>query len=392
MFYGNIIGMTRAIIHIDRFLRNYYAVKERIGQRRICVPVKANAYGHGVCQIAKTSIEAGAYCLGVTTVSEGIEIRKSGVKAPILIFSPPFFDEIPEIIKNELIPFVSDDIFASKLNREAINKNKKLPVHMKIDTGMGRLGCSKENVLPLARHIATCSGLELAGTATHFAVSDSVNEEDIKYTQMQLEYFKDIIQKIKNDGIDPGILHAANSGGVILHPDSWLDMVRPGLLLYGYKSVNENDTPPEHRKNIDNLEPLEVQPVMELRTNVSLIKKIKKGDSVSYGRTWTALQDTFIAILPIGYADGFPRLASNKWQVTIGYKTYPLVGRICMDLCCCDLGPETNVNRWEEAVIFGGNSQSAAILAETTGTIPYEITCSIGKRVPREYKTAKTMI
>jgi len=400
---------TKAIIYIDRFLRNFHAIRDRIGQIRICVPVKADAYGHGALEIAKISMEAGAFCLGVATVTEGTELRKGGINAPVLIFSQPHPDEIPEIIKMKLIPFVSDVEFADALNKYAQTKENVQPVHIKIDTGMGRIGCLPEEALALARRITSSPGLELAGIATHFAVADSTDPQDIAFTHKQLTEFKKAVTAIRNEGIDPGIVHAANSGAVILHPDTWLDMVRPGIFLYGYKAVEEKNAPPEHFDKLSELIPLHAQPVMELRTTVTMIKKIKKGDSVSYGRTWTAPQNTHIAILPIGYADGFPRLASNKWQVVISGKTYPVVGRITMDQCCVDIGAEPSVKRWKEAVIFGGGGaskeasslqasslqassqlaageKSAADLAAVIGTIPYEITCNINKRVPRVYE------
>jgi len=365
---------TRAIIHLDRFKANIEAVRSRIGSRHICVPVKANAYGHGALEIAKTSLKAGAFFLGVAAVSEGKELRNAGIKSPILLFSQSHHDEIPEIIKANLSPFISDASFASALNEQAAAEKIKLSVHIKIDTGMGRIGCAEEEAVSLARHIADCSWLEPAGTATHFAVSDSADAQDIAFTQQQLARFKKAVGAIKDAGLDTGIVHAANSGAVILHPDSWLDMVRPGILLYGYKTAEENENP------------IQVLPVMELRTTVVLIKKIKKGETVSYGRTWTAAQDTNIAVLPVGYSDGLPRLASGKWQAVIGGKTYPIIGRICMDLCCVDLGTDSNVRRWDEAVIFGGSAKDAAALAAEVGTIPYEITCNVSERVPRIYK------
>ncbi|MCL2804962.1 MAG: alanine racemase [Treponema sp.] len=360
--------LTSAVIHIDRFLRNFKAVKDHVGQTRICVPVKADAYGHGAVQIAKASLQAGAYCLGVSTVYEGQELRKAGIKSPILLFSQCHPDEIPMVIKEELTPFISDEEFAAALNEQA---QKKVPVHIKIDTGMGRIGCRTEDALPLARFISSCAGLELAGTATHFAAADSAQELDIAYTMEQLACFKAAVEQIRSSGINPGIVHAANSGAIIQHPDSRLDMVRPGILLYGYKTVN-GEFP-------------EVEPVLELKTTVSLIKKIKKGETVSYGRTWTAREDTFIAILPIGYADGLPRIAGNKWQVKIGTNAYPLAGRVTMDLCCIDLGPQPKVRRWEEAIVIDNSQNNAAKLASAAGTIPYEITCNISKRVPRIY-------
>ncbi|MCL2265719.1 MAG: alanine racemase [Treponema sp.] len=377
---------TNAIIHLDNFKRNFDSIRLRVGKNtRICVPVKADAYGHGALKIAKAGIEAGACCLGVAAVSEGKKLRKSGIKAPILLFSQPHPDELPELIEADLTPFISDAEFASILNEQAKAQKIKLSVHLKIETGMGRLGCHINESAALARHITSCSSLKLAGTAAHFAVSDSAGLQDIKYTMTQLNRLKSAVDAIKAAGINPGIVHAANSGAVILHPESWLDMVRPGIFLYGYKTAEEKDLPPAYKKKLSKYEPLTAAPVMELRSAVTLIKKIKKGESVSYGRTWTAGQDTYIAILPAGYADGLPRTASNKWQVSINNETYPLAGRITMDQCAVNLGQKHNVKRWDEAVIFGGGSPDAAALAKVANTIPYEITCNISKRVPRVY-------
>jgi alanine racemase len=378
---------TRAIIHLDRFKKNIDSVKVRIGKgKSICIPIKADAYGHGAVQIAKTSLEAGAFCFGVAAVSEGLILRKGGIKAPILLFSQPHPDEIREIIKADLVPFVSDIDFASTLNEYAKSAKKKLPVHIKIDTGMGRIGCSVKEAPVLARHIAKSPWLKLTGTATHLAVSDSADRRDIEYTKKQIACFKRSVNAIRALGINPGIVHAANSGAVILHPNAWFDMVRPGILLYGYKAAEEFEAPVDHLKKLSKFKTLTVEPVMELRSTVALIKKIKKSESVSYGRTWTAEDNTLIAVLPTGYADGLPRLASNNWQVCIGEKLYPLVGRISMDQCCVNLGKKTEIKRWDEAIIFGSPDHDAAALAKITGTIPYEITCNINKRVPREYK------
>jgi len=400
---------AKAIIKLGELKNNINSVKARIGERLICVPVKADAYGHGALEIAKAGIESGAYCLGIADVQEGKELRKGGIKAPILLFSQPSPAEIADIIKENLTPFISDIDFASALNKQIEATNRqfaeilgsaaqkiKLQVHLKIDTGMGRMGCTADESLALARHIVSCPGLELAGTATHLAVSDSTENKDIDYTNMQLAAFKNSIDAIRAAGINPGIVHAANSGAVILHPDSWLDMVRPGILLYGYKTAEEEDAPPEHKKKLSEFKQINVNPVMELRSAVTLIKKIKKGCSVSYGCTWTADKDTYIAVLSAGYADGLPRLASNKWQVIINGKTFPVIGRICMDQCCVDL--QTNnmdslpdIKRWDEAIIFGDQNKNAAgkrgaaALAEITGTIPYEIVCNVCKRAQRVY-------
>jgi alanine racemase len=398
---------TRAIIHLDRFVNNFNAVRNRVGQNRhICLPVKADAYGHGALEIARAGIKAGAFCLGVSSVQEGLELRNSGIKCPVLLFSQPHPQEIPEIFSGSLTPFVSDIEFVKNLNSYASRFTgcQKLPVHLKIDTGMNRIGCPAKAARDLALYIDKCPGLTLAGTATHFACSDSTDPSDILFTNNQTSRFIEAVDAIRAAGLDAGIVHAANSAAVIFHPNTWFDMVRPGILLYGYKTIDEKNSVSFP------FEPLNVQPVMELRSMAVLIRKVNKDESVSYGRTWTAPQDTYIAVLPVGYADGLPRLASGKWQAVIGGRTYPLVGRICMDHCMIDLGLHSNVSLWDEAIIFGSlsdtgseenassysdvtrvknssknNTHDASALANITGTIPYEITCGITKRVPRVF-------
>jgi len=367
---------TRAIIHLDKFAGNFRAIRKRVGaERRICAAVKADAYGHGALAIARASLDAGASCLGVATVQEGETLRQQGIAAPILLFSQPLPGEIPRIVENGLSPLVSDGEFAAMLDDAASRANTRLSVHLKIDTGMGRLGCTPGEAPALAGRLAGSAALEYAGTATHFAVSDSTTPEDLAYTERQISLFRESLEGIRAAGLNPGIVHAANSGAIILHPDAWFDMVRPGILLYGYKAAGDHDRGS-----------LRVEPVMELRTKVVLVKEVAKGESVSYGRTWVAPRDTAIAVLPIGYADGLPRLASNKWQVRIGGGTYPLVGTICMDQCMVDLGPPPGeARRWDDAVVFGGSAPGADALAERIGTIPYEIVCNINRRVPRLY-------
>ena len=368
---------ARAIIHLDAFLRNFRAIRERVGQGRlVCVAVKADGYGHGAAAIARASLAAGASFVGVARTGEGAALREEGIDAPVLLFSQPLPAEIPEVIKNRLIPLVSDGECIAILDRTAADAGVRLPVHLKIDTGMGRMGCFPGEAPVVARQIAASAALEYAGTATHLAVADSAAPDDRAFTGRQIARFTEALDGIRAAGLDPGIVHAANSGAIILHPGAWFDMVRPGIVLYGYKAVEEAAGMPG----------LRVEPVMELRTSVVVIKPVKQGETVSYGRTWAAPQDTYVAVLPVGYADGLPRLASNKWQAVMGGKTYPLVGRVCMDQCMADIGPNPAVRRWDEATLFGGTAPSAAVLAERIGTIPYEITCNINKRVPRVYE------
>ena len=363
---------TRAIIHIDNLRRNIEVARNKIGPHpKICLPVKADAYGHGAVCLSQYALDAGVEYLAVAGVSEGAELRSSGINAPILLLSQALPEELPLIAPLELIPLVSDVEFIEEAARAAEEAKKQLTIHLKMDTGMGRLGCHPDEAVSLAKKIVSCSWLRLGGVATHLSVSDSPESDDIAYTKEQLRWFRETLASIRNAGIDPGLAHAANSGALVLHEDSYFDMVRPGLFLYGYSPV----------KNY----PLSTVPVMELRSAVVFIKKVKKGEDISYGRTWTAQEDTFIGVIPAGYADGFPCGLSSNHSVLIRGKSYPLAGRICMDQCVVNLGPETEVQRWDEAVIFGPDFINVANMAEKLNTIPYEITCNINKRVPREY-------
>ncbi|MCL2472333.1 MAG: alanine racemase, partial [Treponema sp.] len=322
----------------------------------------------------KCALEAGAEYFAVADVSEGGELRAGGIAVPILLFSQALPEELPEIVSLELTPLVSDADFIDTAAAAARKANKQLTVHLKVDTGMGRLGCRPEEAASLAARIVSHRRLNLGGVATHLSVADSSDEGNIAYTREQLRRFRETITSIKSSGVEPGIVHAANSGGLVFHEESHFDMIRPGLFLYGYTPETKL---PEERPAIF--------PVMELRSAVVYIKKAKKGEAISYGRTWTAGEDTLIGVIPAGYADGFPRLLSNNHSVFIRGKPYPVVGTICMDQCMINLGKETEVQRWDEVVIFGPGYLTAADMARKCGTIPYEITCNINKRVPRDY-------
>jgi alanine racemase len=365
---------TRAIIHLDAFRRNIRLVRSRIGPgRKLCVPVKADGYGHGAVPLAKTALEEGAAFLAVATVEEGAELRRAGIDAAILLLSVPIPEEIPELAAHRLTPLVGDPDFVTALNAAAEGSAEPLTVHLKVDTGMGRVGCPPESAADLARLIATQKGLRLGGVATHLAVSDSLKAEDQRYTKEQLGRFSSAVAAIRAAGIDPGLVHAANTGALAFHEDAFFDMVRPGILLYGYA--------PKGAEKI-----LPVRPVMELVSGVVFIKQVRKGDSVSYGRTWVADRDTTIATIPVGYGDGLPRrLSGQGFRVRINGAWYPLAGRICMDQCMLDLGPGAAVRRWDTVTLFGGDALSAADIADMLGTISYEITCGVNKRAPRIY-------
>ena len=368
---------TRAVIKLGCLRDNIALVRELTGVS-VCVPVKAGAYGHGALPVARAALEAGARYLAVATVDEGRELRDGGVTAPVLLLSPPLFEEIPGILAARLEVLAGDAAYINALADAASKAGRGVAVHLKVDTGMGRTGCRPEEAAELAVLIAE-RGLLLAGTATHLAVSDSAAEDDRVYTALQLERFGAALDAIRGRGMSPGIVHAANSGGVTFYREAWFDMVRPGILLYGYSPRGGDGRPA-----------LPVRPLMSLESRIVFLKTVRRGESVSYGRLWTARHDTVIATVPAGYADGFPRCAGGRWDVFVEGRTRPgclrpLAGRICMDQCMIDMGADTDAAAGDRVVIFGGPAPDAAELAARTGTIPYEICCNVSGRVPRIY-------
>ena len=364
---------TRATIHIEKFRSNLRKIKAHVGPNvKICMTVKADAYGHGAAAMAEIGREENVYCLGVATVNEGIELRASGFQLPILLFSLPVPEEIADIAGWGLSPFIASSRLADDLSRAAGKIDKSIAVHLKIDTGMGRIGCSPEDAPHIAERVVSLPHLTLSGVCTHFPESDA---RDKTFTRNQLSIFNRCIQKIKAKGIDPGILHTANSGAIIDLPDSYFHMVRPGIILYGYYPSKEQDRT------------IAVQPVMELKTNIVQIKRVGKGTPISYGMTHRTERETTIATLPVGYADGYNRLLSNRGYVAVKGKKHPVVGRVCMDQCMIDLGAETNVKLHDEVTLMGAQppAPDAWDLADLVQTIPHEITCWVGKRVPRVY-------
>jgi alanine racemase len=364
---------TRAVVRLDYLRENIALVREKTGAS-VCMPVKAGAYGHGALPVARAALDAGVRYLAVATVREGEELREGGIAAPVLLLSIPLPEEIPQIIAAGLEPLAGDAAYINALADAAGAARRGLAVHLKVDTGMGRIGCRPEEAADLAALI-TGRGLLLAGTATHFAVSDSTSAEDTAFTRLQIERFRKALDAIRARGVDPGIVHAANTGAVAFYGEAWFDMVRPGILLYGYAP-----------RDAAGRAAMPVKPLMEFESRLVFIKKVKKGESVSYGRIWTAPEDTVIGTIPAGYADGLPRLLSGKWDVRVNGELRPLAGRICMDQCMIDLGPSSAARLWDRVAIFGGEAPDAGELASRTGTIPYEICCNINKRVPRVYR------
>lgn len=381
---------TVAKIYLNNLQNNIIQLRKRISpDAKMCIAIKADAYGHGAVVCAKEAVKLGADYLAVATVDEGIELRNAGITVPLLLLSlcqPP---EIADLVKFNLTPLVFDNEYIDGIARECKAQGKKdFAVHLAVDSGMGRIGCLPEDAGRVAEYINSTESLKLGGMCTHFSVADCNSKSDLKYTEGQFKKFMSAVQNVKDLGIDPGIRHCANSALTLLRPDMHLDMCRPGIVVYGYYP-GDFDRKTLKKLGID----IELKPVMALESEVCAIRDFVPGMSVSYGRKWTSKKPTKIAVLPVGYADGLFRCFNQdkvSLKVTIGGREYPVCGRICMDQCMVDLGADnTDVKRWDKVLFFGpeesGALQSAQKIADDTKTISYEITCGVSKRVPRVF-------
>lgn len=377
---------TKAVLYQDNLRYNLKNIKKYIGNNvKMCVAVKADAYGHNAVLTAKIAQECSVEYLAVATVEEGIELRNNGITAKILLLSLCTNEEMSDLIKNKIIPLVYSFEHISMLKKACTTlQQQKYPVFLAIDTGMGRIGCLPKDAGKEALFIEENEILKLEGMCTHFSVSDSQKKENIEYTEKQFEAFKLAIENVKKSGINPGVCSCANSAALLCNPKMHLDMVRPGIITYGYypdKDVKEFI----NSRNID----FDIKPVLAFETKVASIRHFNQGKSISYGREWICDDDTDIAVLPVGYADGLLRRFSPGLYVTINGENYPIRGRICMDQCMVDIGKNNDkVKLWDKAIIFGpeesGALNTADTLAEIGNTISYEVLTSLSKRVKRE--------
>lgn len=377
---------TKAVLYQDNLRYNLKNIKKYIGNNvKMCVAVKADAYGHNAVLTAKIAQECSVEYLAVATVEEGIELRNNGITAKILLLSLCTNEEMTDLIKNKIIPLVYSFEHIGMLKKACTTlQQQKYPVFLAIDTGMGRIGCLPKDAGKEAIYIEENEILKLEGMCTHFSVSDSQKKENIEYTERQFEAFKLAIENVKKSGINPGICSCANSAALLCNPKMHLDMVRPGIITYGYypdKDVKEFI----NSRNID----FDIKPVLAFETKVASIRHFNQGKSISYGREWICDDDTDIAVLPVGYADGLLRRFSPGLYVTINGENYPIRGRICMDQCMVDIGKNNDkVKLWDKAIIFGpeesGALNTADTLAEIGNTISYEVLTSLSKRVKRE--------
>ena len=368
---------TWAVIDLDTLRENYEKLRRHIGPDvKFLGVVKADAYGHGAIQVARVLEKSGADYLAVSSIDEAMELRLGGISMPILILSHTPREQVKKLIENNITQAVTCKAKALEYSDEAVRCGGTLKIHIKVDTGMSRLGylvsgqhfeSGVEGICEACR----LPGLEAEGIFTHFAVSDEPeNEESRAYTKEQFALFTAVIEKVEEKlGRKFRLRHCANTGAVAYWPEMLLDMVRPGLLLYGYG---------------DGAKKLGLRPVMRLMTSVSTIKVYEPGTTVSYGRLFKTERTTRMGVVPYGYADGFFRCLSDRCSLMTAYGPAPQRGRICMDMCMIDLTDLPQVDVGDEVEIFGPENP-VENLAELAGTIPYELTCAVSKRVPRVY-------
>lgn len=340
-------------------------------QTQFMAVVKADGYGHGAVAVARVAVAAGAHRLGVAIVEEALELRAADIDVPIHVFGeiPP--QAASEIVEHDLIPSVSSITLPEALSQVAVARRATAKVHVKVDTGMHRVGLAPDDVVGFVRRCADLPNLEVEGVYTHFATADDPSSP---VAAEQLELFRGVILELDRQGLAPPIKHAANSAATVLMPDSHFDMVRCGIAVYGLHPG------PATRGEIG------LKPALSLKCRVSFVKTLGPDEGVSYGHTFRTAGRTTIVTLPLGYADGYSRLLSNKAEVLIGGRRMPVAGTICMDQLTADAGSSSEVAIDDEAILIGVSGVervTADDLAHILGTINYEVVCMISKRVPR---------
>ncbi len=373
---GDLYRPTWAEIDLDALSSNLVEVRRRTGSRPLLAVVKADAYGHGAVPIARALQEEGVAWLGVAIPEEGVELRAGGLRLPILVlggFAPPQADLL---LAHDLTPALYRPDQVDALARAAAARGIVARVHLKIDSGMGRLGVPAPDLPGFLPALASASGrIVVEGIFSHLAVADDPADP---FTAEQITIFRDAVATVRQAGLDPRLVHLANSAAAIDHPPAWLGLLRPGIVLYGY--------PPSTL-----MTPLPLRPVLSLRSRIIYVKDVAPGTSLGYGRTWVADRRARIASLAIGYDDGLPRLLSNRGHVLVRGRRAPIVGRISMDLTTIDVSGIPGAALGDEALLIGVSGEDrlgADRVAEWAETITWEILCGIGSRVPRLYRRA----
>ncbi len=364
-----------AEINLDNLAYNMRRIRAKTLSKEIFGVVKADAYGHGSIEVAKVLLESGATRLSVAVLSEGVELRKSGIACQINILGVTPSTLFDDLIEYDLEPVVFSYEYAKKLSECAKTKNKTVKIHFAVDTGMGRIGFfPTERSVEEALEIMRLPKIEVEGIFSHFSTAD---ETDKEYSYIQLDKYNWFIGKLKENGVSIRIKNICNSAAITELPEAQYDGVRPGIIIYGYYPSKEVD-----KKRIN------VKPVMTLKANIVHLKTLDEGQYIGYGRKFKTKKKSVIATLPIGYADGYTRMLSGKAKVIIKGKFAPVVGNICMDQCMIDVTDIEDVKIGDEVILIGSHENlkfDADDIADLLGTIKNEVLCMIGKRVPRVY-------
>lgn len=368
---------TWAEIDLDALTSNFNWVRERVGSAvDVMAVVKADAYGHGAVQCARSLATEGAAWLAVATPEEGVELRQASIGQPILSLGGVWHGQAGLCIRESLVPVVYRLDMIDALNRAARDAKMFADVHVKIDTGMGRLGVRYDQVREFAAALSPFENIRVDGVMTHFASADNVDLDG--FTDQQLSRFRQAVEILRERGHSPTYEHLANSAAIFAHPASYGNMVRPGGVLYG---LWRDILPPA-------VDPPQLRPVMSLYSRITLLKRVHPGETLGYGGTFDVTKEMTIATLPIGYNDGFARTLSNRGRAIVRGRYVPVVGRISMDLALVDVTDVPEVALDDVVTLIGeddGLSVTAEELAVTAGTLSYEITCGISSRVPRQY-------
>ncbi len=364
---------TAAVIDLGALEHNFNEVVRRAEGRKILAVVKAQAYGHGAVRVSKHLLEFGADMFGVALVEEGKQLRDAGIDAPILLMGSLFPEQAEAAAALRLTPVVHTMTVARSLSDAARKLGAKISVHVKIDTGMGRIGVSPEEASDFITALRTLAGIDVEGLMTHFADADL---RDKQFATRQMDRFEKLLKRLDAGGINIRLRHAANSAAVLDFYRALFTMVRPGLMLYGYNPLERV------------LQDGDLKPALSLVTRITFLKKVPADVPISYGRTFITKRESLIATLPIGYADGYSRSLSNKGEALVGGVRVPVVGRVCMDMCMIDVTEVPGVREGDDVVLIGRQGRefiTADEIAAKTGTIPYEVLCGISNRVPRVY-------
>jgi alanine racemase len=402
-------GRTWAEVSLAALGENFHAIQKHVGSNvTICAVVKADGYGHGAVECALALESEGARWLGVTDAAEGLALRGAGVTARILLMTGIWKGEEDGIVAQDLTPTIWEPWHIEALERAARKRqgdlpsgrsshalthgsshglSQRLPVHLKIDTGMNRLGASKDALPRLCEMLSACKHLSLEGVSTHFASAEVLDAED---AVRQMKCFEEGLAVLQGCGLRPLLVHMGNSAAMSARPETWKTMVRPGIALYGYSLAFTRDGAPA------DVAPLPLRPVLSWKTRVLTVKDVAAGEAVGYMGTFVTKARSRIAVLPVGYADGYPRLLSNRARVIVRGEYAPVVGRVSMDLTIVDVSHIRDVAVGDEVILIGksigkdadkggGKSVDAVELARLCESVPYEILCGLSQRVPRVY-------